>query len=35
METEKLMNEAFIVSDYDSELSDVIAPYFTKNSKGE
>ena len=35
METEKLMNEAFIVSDYDSELSDVVAPYFTKNSKGE
>jgi hypothetical protein len=29
------MNEAFVVSDYDSELSDVVAPYFTKNSKGE
>lgn len=34
METERLMNEAFIVSETESGEEDITAPYFTKDRKG-
>ena len=35
METEKLMNEAFVISEYDDDLTDETAPYFSRDKDGK